>query len=176
MIVAGIVAIAIVAAYRSSLHNNDALDLGKIDAMWRLLIGLGCVPACIALYFRLTIPESPRFTMDIERDIRRANAEVEAFLTERPSDVDSDEIVQRAVVTRASRRDFMQYFSQRENFKMLFACAWSWFALDVSISTKVYNTNRAHMKLFLVDRVLRTWIEFYNSSQSHRGRQPTAPM
>ena len=57
----------------------------------------------------------------------------------RAFDVDSDEIVQRAVVTRASRRDFMQYFSQRENFKMLFACAWSWFALDVSNSTKVHS-------------------------------------
>ena len=37
--------------------------------MWRLLIGLGCVPGALALYFRLTIPETPRFTMDIERNV-----------------------------------------------------------------------------------------------------------
>jgi PHS family inorganic phosphate transporter-like MFS transporter len=132
MIVAGIVAIAIVAAFRSSLHNDSEPDLDKIDTMWRLLIGLGCVPACIALYFRLTIPETPRFTMDIERDIRRATADVDAFLSQKPFDVDPDAIVQRAVITKASRSDFLQYFMKRDNFRMLFACAWSWFALDVS--------------------------------------------
>lgn len=28
-----------------------------VDKMWRILIGFGAVPGCIALYFRLTIPE-----------------------------------------------------------------------------------------------------------------------
>lgn len=30
-----------------------------VDKMWRVLIGFGAVPACIALYYRLTIPETP---------------------------------------------------------------------------------------------------------------------
>jgi MFS transporter, PHS family, inorganic phosphate transporter len=30
-----------------------------VDKMWRTLIGFGAVPACIALYYRLTIPETP---------------------------------------------------------------------------------------------------------------------
>lgn len=29
----------------------------SVDKMWRILIGFGAVPGCIALYFRLTIPE-----------------------------------------------------------------------------------------------------------------------
>lgn len=28
-----------------------------VDKMWRILIGFGAVPGCIALYYRLTIPE-----------------------------------------------------------------------------------------------------------------------
>lgn len=28
-----------------------------VDKMWRTLIGFGAVPGCIALYYRLTIPE-----------------------------------------------------------------------------------------------------------------------
>jgi hypothetical protein len=36
-----------------------------IDFCWRLLIGLGAVPGAVALYFRLTLPETPRFTMDV---------------------------------------------------------------------------------------------------------------
>ena len=30
-----------------------------VDKMWRTLIGFGAVPAAIALYYRLTIPETP---------------------------------------------------------------------------------------------------------------------
>lgn len=50
--------------------------------MWRLLIGLGCIPGIVALYFRLTIPESPRYTADIERNVLRAAQEVELYLTD----------------------------------------------------------------------------------------------
>lgn len=30
-----------------------------VDKMWRALVGFGAVPATIALYYRLTIPETP---------------------------------------------------------------------------------------------------------------------
>jgi hypothetical protein len=38
----------------------------------------------------------------------------------------------RAEVPKASRRDFLNHYSQWRNFKVLFGCAWSWFALDVA--------------------------------------------
>ena len=126
------VALIIVAAFRTSLLNDDPNDLRHIDFMWRLLIGLGCIPGCIALYFRLTIPETPRFTMDIERNIMQASQDVNNFLTSGTFVVDPDAVVQRVVAPKATRRDFYSYFSKMENFKMLFGCAWSWFALDVS--------------------------------------------
>ena len=46
--------------------------------MWRLFIGLGAVPAAVALYFRLTIPETPRFTMDVKRNLDKAAADIRA--------------------------------------------------------------------------------------------------
>ena len=36
-----------------------------VNKMWRVIIGFGAVPDCIALYFRLTIPETPRYTFDV---------------------------------------------------------------------------------------------------------------
>ena len=55
-------ALIITAAYKNSI-NGDSVANGyaHIDQVWRLLIGLGCVPAVVALYFRLTIPETPRY-------------------------------------------------------------------------------------------------------------------
>ena len=63
--------------------------------MWRILIGLGCVPACVALYFRLTIPETPRFTMDIERNVNQAAQDVDNFLTSGTYYVDPDTTIER---------------------------------------------------------------------------------
>jgi MFS transporter, PHS family, inorganic phosphate transporter len=99
--------------------------------MWRLLIGIGCVPGVVALYFRLTIPETPRFTMDIERNVQQATADVENFVVNGQYVKDTDPAVQRVEAPKASRRDFVRYFSQIKNAKVLIGTAWSWFALDV---------------------------------------------
>lgn len=100
--------------------------------MWRLLIGLGCVPGAIALYFRLTIPETPRFTMDVERNVKQAAQDVDNFLTTGSYHVDPDAVVLRVQAPKASRKDFAAYFSQWKNLKLLIGTSYSWFALDIA--------------------------------------------
>ena len=107
-----------------------------MDYCWRILIGLGCVPGAIALYFRLTIPETPRFTMDIERDVQRARNDIHNVLDDDSAKmgiwVDPDAVVQRAEAPRRGRRDFIRYFGQSSNLQLLFGVAYSWFAIDAS--------------------------------------------
>lgn len=50
-----------------------------LDSIWRLLYGLAAVPAAVAIVFRLTIPESIRYTFDIERNPNKANRAIEAL-------------------------------------------------------------------------------------------------
>ena len=50
-----------------------------LDSTWRLLYGLAAVPAAVAILFRLTIPESIRYTFDIERNPNKANRAIEAL-------------------------------------------------------------------------------------------------
>ncbi|KAF5367177.1 hypothetical protein D9758_004043 [Tetrapyrgos nigripes] len=130
--VAALVAFIITAAYKDSILNDTSANHRPVDFMWRILIGLGCVPGCIALYFRLTIPETPRFTMDIERNIQQASKDIENILTVGKSNVDPDAIVQRVEAPRASWADFRTHFSQWENLKILIGTSWSWFALDIA--------------------------------------------
>jgi MFS transporter, PHS family, inorganic phosphate transporter len=120
-----------VAAFRHALLRDNPTNLTTVDYMWRLLIGLGCIPGVIALYFRLTIPETPRFTMDIERNIQQATTDVRNVLTIGRSDVDPDAVIQRADSPRASWADFKKYFSEWKNLKVLIGTSYSWFALDV---------------------------------------------
>ena len=74
-LLAGIVAMVCVAGYKDNLINVDLANgdkcvgdcLQACDQMWRIIIGFGCVPGCIALYYRLTIAESPRYNLDIKQ-------------------------------------------------------------------------------------------------------------
>ena len=103
-----------------------------VDQCWRLVIGLGCVPAAAALYFRLTIPETPRYTMDIERNIKQASQDVDTYLTTGTYIVDPIHNNEWAELPKASWADFKAHFGQWKNGKVLFGTAWSWFALDIA--------------------------------------------
>ena len=86
-----------VMALKSDIINGPT-TYDKVDLAWRILIGLGAVPGAIALYFRcapdtfpstlihsfadfvllhlirLTISETPRYTLDVERNVAGAAA------------------------------------------------------------------------------------------------------
>ncbi|KAG6819337.1 hypothetical protein H0H93_012782 [Arthromyces matolae] len=130
---AALVALIIVVAYKHAILNDPSVDDPKhVDVMWRILIGLGCVPGTIALYFRLTIPETPRFTMDIERNVQQASDDIKNVLTTGTFYVDPDAPVERVNAPRASLADFLHHFGQWKNGKVLLGTAWSWFALDIA--------------------------------------------
>ncbi|KAF9223533.1 phosphate permease [Gyrodon lividus] len=129
---AAIVGIIVVSAYKEAILAAPFPASHPIDYTWRLLIGLGCVPGVVALYFRLTIPETPRFTMDIERNIAQASQDIETVLTTGKYVDADDTVVQRVKAPRASRADFLAYFSKWENKKVLIGTAYSWFALDIA--------------------------------------------
>jgi PHS family inorganic phosphate transporter-like MFS transporter len=129
---AALIALIVTAAYKGTILNDDPSTLGSVDFVWRLLIGLGCVPGVIALYFRLTIPETPRFTMDIERNIKQATADIETVVGAGEKRVVDETIVQRIEAPKSSWADFRSYFGQWSNFKILFGTSYSWFALDIA--------------------------------------------
>ncbi|KAH6690218.1 major facilitator superfamily domain-containing protein [Leptodontidium sp. MPI-SDFR-AT-0119] len=51
-----------------------------LDSVWRWIIGVGVIPAVIALWFRLTIIESPRYTADVGQDSKKAASELHRYL------------------------------------------------------------------------------------------------
>lgn len=108
--------------------------------MWRILIGFGAVPACIALYYRLTIPETPRYTFDVARDVEKAGDDVEAYMAGKSEAGNVDEVAraqgriagaETMTVPKASFKDFIHFYSQWKNGKILLGTAGSWFVLDV---------------------------------------------
>lgn len=116
-LLAGLVALIVVAGFKSDLDSTTCDDACKkaCDIMWRILVGFGCVPACSALYFRLTLPESPRATVD-----------------ETPEE-DGEE-------TKKVGPTFFQHFGKWRHGKILLGTAGCWFMLDVAYYGLGLNT------------------------------------
>lgn len=127
-----IVSIVVLSAFKHQIQTQPVADPKAIDQTWRFVIGLGMVPAAIALYFRLTIPETPRYTMDVERNIKQATQDVDTYLTTGTYVVDPIQNNERAELPKATWADFRRHFGQWKNGKVLLGTAWSWFALDVA--------------------------------------------
>lgn len=129
-LLAGIVAIILVAGYKNDLiHASSAAECDfqcrqACDQMWRILIGFGCVPGVIALYYRLTIAESPRYQLDINELDEMA---------EKSGNIDVIEEELKALTPpKASFKDFIRHFGQFKYGKILFGTAASWFMLDIA--------------------------------------------
>ncbi|KAG8772536.1 Inorganic phosphate transporter pho84 [Ceratobasidium sp. 428] len=128
---AALVALIVTEAYKSKIIEGS-ITYEAVDYCWRLLIGLGAIPGAVALYFRLTIPETPRYTMDVERNVQQAAQDVDTFLTTGTYTVNPDAIIERVKAPKASWADFLHHFGKWENGKILLGTAYSWFALDIA--------------------------------------------
>src|SRR5579862_5696503 len=79
---AALVSFLCVMGFKSALQARtcDVTCQLALDKSWRIVYGLGILPAVIALYFRLTIPETVRYTLDISRDESNAVRDVVGFM------------------------------------------------------------------------------------------------
>ncbi|KAI9816538.1 MAG: acid phosphatase pho5 [Pycnora praestabilis] len=143
---AGIIALIVVSGFKESLltakgaSTCEGVCLLAVDKMWRVIIGFGCVPGCIALYYRLTIPETPRYTFDVARDVEKAGEDTKAYIQGK-AEGHPDEIrrvtaiadqSQNIDIPKASWSDFFRHYGQWKHGKVLLGTAGSWFFLDVA--------------------------------------------
>lgn len=142
---AGLICLIVTAGFKDSLQSAAAPEFcygicqSAVDKMWRVIIGFGAVPGCIALYYRLTIPETPRYTFDVSRDVVKAGSDIKAYLTDTPEGVPDEmnrvqvmrESAAQLEVPKASWHDFFQHYSQWKYGKVLLGTCGSWFFLDV---------------------------------------------
>ncbi|PIG85391.1 phosphate:H+ symporter [Aspergillus arachidicola] len=143
---AAMVALIVTVGFKGSLESASSvakcsgvcqLAVGKL---WRVVIGFGAVPACLALYYRLTVPETPRYTFYVARDIEKAGADVRAYIEGKheghPDGVRRVAVLQDEsvvlVTPKAGWSDFWSHFLKWKNGKVLLGTAGSWFFLDVA--------------------------------------------
>ncbi|KAH8819766.1 putative inorganic phosphate transporter PHO84 [Xylogone sp. PMI_703] len=144
---AALVALIVAAGFKDSLSTAAKASqcTGScalaVDKMWRIIIGMGAVPGCIALYYRLTIPETPRYTFDVARDVEKAGQDINTYISGKQGEGNVDEIRRATTmveqsgaleIPKASWSDFWRHYSQWKYGKILLGTAGSWFFLDVA--------------------------------------------
>ncbi|KAI4727117.1 inorganic phosphate transporter [Aureobasidium sp. EXF-10728] len=173
-LIATLVPLIAVYAARESLPNNTRVCDGDcartLDIIWRLILGLGAVPAAASLWFRLTIIESPRYTVDIVRDDHQAAIDVNRYFysgdhfstrsrdsfqqdheDEQHMDRAEGQIFPLSVVEseevhqppQASWSDIVDYFWHQGNYRTLVATSLTWLSLDLAFYGLGMNDYRA---------------------------------
>ncbi|KAL9062915.1 MAG: hypothetical protein Q9157_008543 [Trypethelium eluteriae] len=160
---AGIAAVAIVslivtkAVQRRHPYNPEQPETSAraVDQIWRWVFGLSLLPALVTAIMRFTIPESPRYTLDVLNDPLKASKETDRLKGFTPgSEVfsQSDTAVnsrclesnEEEIVTNGGNSDgpvedgdakgltMRQYFWIEGNWRYLFATSAIWLLMDFS--------------------------------------------
>ncbi|OAA58325.1 phosphate:H+ symporter [Cordyceps fumosorosea ARSEF 2679] len=124
----------------------DAACRIAADRSWRIIVGVGAIPACLAMYYRITIPETPRYTFDVQHDVDRADADIKAYVSRsRPKDTVSTTNTHfhssTLSVPKASWADAKEFFLKPHNFRAMVGTTMSWFFLDLAFYGLGLNNN-----------------------------------
>lgn len=128
----GILISPIIALFLLSCFSEDIeKSYLKIDYVWRLCLLFGVIPAAFALYFRLRIPESPRYTASVRGNVEKAKADIgELFESNKPLLQTFPE--ETNFNEKNNTQGFFVFFKKWKNLRVLLGCSISWFALDVA--------------------------------------------
>ncbi|KAF5739281.1 Phosphate transporter 1 9 [Tripterygium wilfordii] len=112
------------------------------DIAWRLILMIGAIPAALTYYWRMMMPETARYTALVEQNVLQAAKDMEKVLEVPMSEIAEDSCP--FPPPPPSYTLFSKEFLRRHG-RDLFACAASWFLLDIVFysnnlfQSQVYN-------------------------------------
>jgi MFS family permease len=127
------------------------------DFSWRLMLGIGAIPALMVIYLRRQIPESPRFTSQVLGDTQKA-AQAASKFTGQNVNLKSEESPCK------KRSNLMNFFKNKNLMITLLGTAGSWFLLDYAYYGNTISTpivlNALSSAMTLRSKILYTLLIF----------------
>ncbi|XWS23775.1 hypothetical protein CRYUN_Cryun28dG0044400 [Craigia yunnanensis] len=132
----GVVAIVIAsifrAIYKAPAYSVDPLGstVPQADYVWRIILMFGALPAALTYYWRMKMPETPRYTALVAKDEEKALGDMSKVLN---IEIQTEkEIAEKRVIQkRNSFGLFSKEFLRRHGLHLL-GTASTWFLLDIS--------------------------------------------
>ncbi|EDU50326.1 inorganic phosphate transporter 1-6 /Pi cotransporter [Pyrenophora tritici-repentis Pt-1C-BFP] len=140
-----LVTLAVVNVYKRDLMTVAGVGecVGQcalnVDKMWRIIIGFGGIPGWFALYYRLTIPETPRYTFDVLDDVEKASVDARKYrygsqgnVLDPVSQARARNEMAKYKTPRPTFMEVIRFYSQKKQAIRLFGTSMSWFFLDLA--------------------------------------------
>jgi MFS transporter, PHS family, inorganic phosphate transporter len=109
------------------------LGAGVSDNMaWRVLLGLGAVPAAAVIYLRRKMPESPRYQIQVQGKAEQAAAQIAGFT--------GGQVNGTAVPAPRHEMGLRSFLTNRHWLIMLAGTAGTWFLLDYAYYGNTIST------------------------------------
>lgn len=110
------------------------------DIAWRLMLGLGAIPAGAVIYLRSRMPESPRYMARVEGKVKEARESLAQFAGA-SAGFGTDTVGQTA---KPQRLTFLEFIRNPKFLRYLIGTAGAWFVFDYA-----YYGNSISMPLVL---------------------------
>lgn len=117
----------------ASVGTCDESCSMAVDKMWRIIIAFGGIPGWFALYYRLTIPETPRYTFDVLYDVEKASIDARKYRygkqgnTINPvTQAKTRSEMAKYKTPRPTLMEVFRFYSQKKQAVRLFGTAMSW--------------------------------------------------
>lgn len=136
---ASLVTLIVIICYKDSLVSAASVGAcvgecaSAADKMWRIIIAFGGIPGWFALYYRMTVPETPRYTFDVLYDVEKASNDARRYrygkqgVTINPVvPVKTWSDMKKNRTPRPTLREVLRFFSQRRQAIHLFGTCMSW--------------------------------------------------
>uniref|UniRef100_A0A0E0LB37 H(+)/Pi cotransporter n=1 Tax=Oryza punctata TaxID=4537 RepID=A0A0E0LB37_ORYPU len=140
ILVSSAVTMAVAAAFDHFAGHPAPHDTPECaDLAWRIILMAGAVPAALTYYWRMSMPETARFTALVERDVVKATNDIGRVLADLDLAAVAEEEAASAALSpppapppppRPSYGLFSRRFVRQQG-RDLFACAAAWFLLDI---------------------------------------------
>ncbi|CAL8470991.1 g10533 [Coccomyxa elongata] len=133
----GILSAAIVSCITIAIFKNSIInyDINYLDYVWRIIIGFGAIPTTLTIYLRSTIPETPRFSQEVEKDEAKAlkntiavKANESDFVEDYSASTQMDRISAKSLNCYLTFPNILR----NRNFWVLIGTCSTWFLLDIA--------------------------------------------
>ena len=109
------------------------------DTVWRVLLGLGAVPAAAVIYLRIRMPESPRYQVQVQGKAEQAAARMSDF-TDGQVSGDQPAVLQHEPAGLQHEMGLRAFLTNRRWLVLLAGTTGTWFLLDYAYYGNTIST------------------------------------
>ncbi|KAL0016741.1 hypothetical protein SO802_003810 [Lithocarpus litseifolius] len=142
ILVASVVTMVVCAIFNRAANGAPKDRTPKeADIAWRLILMLGAIPAGLTFYWRMKMPETPRYTALVEQNIIQAVMDMEKVMEVPMSQIVEDKLLPPSPLPYPLLSK--QFF--RLHGRDLLSCSFTWFLVDIVF----YSSNFFQSRIYL---------------------------